>query len=105
LEVLLSGAVATTQLPFVAHFVELSTTIYGPASTHGVTNGASPVVLVGSPPVSTQRQIQLLTVQNADTAVATVTVRYNDNGVTRDIVKISLAVNDTLEYTTEMDGR
>lgn len=101
LQVVLAGAVTTSQLECVASYVDLvadgSTFLSGESDT--VTNGATPVTLVAAPAASTQRQIKYLTVFNADTATATTTIRYNDNATIRRQVSVTLAVGSTLIYT------
>jgi hypothetical protein len=101
IEILLAAAVATTQLPITAHYVDVTTTAYTPGSANTATNGTTAVDAVDAPGASTQRNVKHLTVYNADTAAATVTVRYDDNATTRILVKITLAVSDTLQYTDE----
>lgn len=88
-EVLLGGAVTTNQLPIVASYVDNTTTSYTPGSSNTQSNNTTAVTAVAAPASSTQRQVKLLTVTNADTAAATVTVRYNDNGTTRTLFKAS----------------
>lgn len=98
LELLLGGTVTTNQLPFVASYVDLTTTTFTPASNAGQTNNASAVTLVDVPASSTQRQLKFLSIYNADTAAATVTIRLNDNSTLRKIFVTTLAVGDTLLY-------
>lgn len=99
LQVLLNGAATTTELPLLASWVDVTTTTYVPGSNNDITTGATAVDLVAAPSASTYRQVKLLTVFNADTVSAVVTLRYNDNGTTRILVKTTLAVGDTLVYT------
>jgi len=99
LEILLGGAVTTTQLPFVATYVDMTTSAYTPGSNDGASNNTTAVTAVSAPASSTQRQVKLLTVYNADTASATLTVRYNNNSTTRIMWKGTLAVGDTFVYT------
>jgi len=98
LEVLLAGAVATTQLPIVACWVDVTTTTFLPGEADTATNNATAVTAIAAPAASTQRQGKLVTVFNADTAAATVTVRVNNNGTFRTLVKVTLAVGSTLIY-------
>ncbi len=98
LEMILAGSVTTNQLPFVATYVDVTTTAFTPGSSDGASNNTSTVTLVAAPSASTQRQIKFLSIQNADTVSATVTVRYNDNATTRIITKTILTAGDTLQY-------
>ena len=99
LEIVLGGAVTTTQLPFVAVYIDVTTTAYTPIENDGVSNNATAVTMVAAPAASTQRQIKFLSVQNEDTVNATVILQYNDNGTIRRISKFTLSPDDTLLYT------
>ena len=101
LECILGGVVTTNQLPYVIHYVNISRDnqeIFN--STNGLTNSTSTVTLLAAPQSGARRSIQSLSVFNADTATATITIRLNDNGTTRQIVKVDLAVGDHLIYTS-----
>lgn len=99
IDAVLAGAVATTQLPIVASFVDVTTTTYVPASTDGVTNSTTQVAAVAAPAAATQRQIKELSFCNVDTAAVTVTVSFNNNGTRRTLRKVTLAIGSTLVYT------
>ncbi len=99
LEIDLAGAITTSQLPVVVSYADVTTTAYTPASTDMATNSTTAVTIVAAPAASTQRQVKLLTVYNADTATATVTVQLNNNGTLRPLVVVTLAVGSTLIYT------
>ena len=99
LELVLVGAITTNQLPFVISYIDVTTTLYTPIEADGVSNSTTAVTMAAAPAASTQRQIKYLSIQNQDTASATAIIRYNDNTTIRQIVKILLAVNDTLFYT------
>src|SRR5574341_1082320 len=101
IEVILAGAVATNQLPVVAAFVDVGAApdVYTPGSNDTQSNGANAVTIVPAPGANLQRQVKLLTVFNADTAAAAATIRYNNHGTLRPIVKVTLAVGSTLVYT------
>lgn len=99
LEAVLAGAVTTTQLAIVAAFVDVTTTTYIPGASDTATNNTTGVTVVAAPAAATQRQIKLLTVYNADTVVVTVTLRLNNTGTLRPLIKVTLAVGSTLVYT------
>lgn len=99
LEVVLAGAVTTNQLPIVASYVDVTTTAYTPKANDTATNNTTAVTPVAAPAASTQRQVKLLTVYNADTVAAAVTVRLNSNSTMRVLCKVTLAVGSTLVYT------
>jgi len=101
LEVVLSGAVATNQLPIVASYVEENSTTHALnalAENDTATNNTTAVVAVAAPASGFTRQVKSLTIYNADTAAVIVTVRYNNNATTRVLCTTTLAVGDTLQY-------
>lgn len=98
LEVVLTGAVATNQLPITATYVDVDTTTFTPGARDTQSNGTTAVAAVFAPATSVTRQVKLLTVYNADTASVEVTVRLNNNATTGILVKITLAVGSTLQY-------
>ena len=83
----------------VSAFVDMTSTTTTPQSTVTNTNSTTAVTAVAAPAASTQRKVNTLSVYNADTATATVTVRYNDNGTLYPIVTLGLASGATLFYT------
>lgn len=99
LQVTLAGAVTTNQLPIVASYIDNTTTAYTPASNNTATNNTTAVTAVAAPAASTQRQVKLLTVCNADTAAATVIVQYNDSSTLRVMFRATLQPGDMLVYT------
>lgn len=99
LEVVLAGAVTTNQLPIVSSFVDKTATAFTPGKTTTQTNSTSTVTIVAAPAASTQREVHSINIYNADTVAATITVRENDNGTLRTLVKTTLSVGDTLQYS------
>lgn len=97
LEILLAVGVTTTQLPYVVSYIEMPA--YKPTNNDGATNNTTAVTIVDAPTITLQRQIKLITIYNADTTAKTVTIRLNDNGTFRILVKIILLVGSTLVYT------
>jgi hypothetical protein len=97
LEASLSGATTSTNLPYVANWVEMATQSFTPASADGVVLTTS-TVMVSAPATNYQRQLKYLSIFNADTATSTVTVNYNDNGTLRKICKVILNIGDTLYF-------
>jgi hypothetical protein len=98
LEVLLGSAVATNQLALLACYVDMSPTVFTPAADEATTNDTTAVTLVAPPAAGMERQIKQLNIYNADTAAVMVTVRYNDNGSLRVLVKTTLQPDSTLQY-------
>ena len=101
LEIVLGGVVTTNELPFVAAFVDHdgATPAFTPGEQDGLSNGATSVVVMASPAASIQRQLKFLSVFNADTVAATLTVQYDNAATNRTILSVTLAVGDNLIYT------
>jgi hypothetical protein len=101
LEVVLAGAVATTQLPIVAAYVEVDQTTFEVlvmAEADTATNNTTAVAVVAAPGAGKTRKIDFLSIVNVDTAPVTVTVRVNNGGTFRIVQKVTLAVGDNLVY-------
>lgn len=101
LEVVLGGAVASTQADLYAAYVDHTSTTFTPGASDNVTNSATPVTIVAAPGASTQRQLKALSVLNQDSASIKVTVRLNNNGTIRALWSGSLLPGESLAY---MDG-
>ena len=100
IEILLAGAVAANQLPVTTHFVDVAEPdYYRPNSYDTASNSTTAVPIVYAPGTDVRRQVKLITIYNADTAQATVTVRLVNNATNRIIVKIDLQPASTLIYT------
>ena len=98
LQIVLAGAVATAELQCYAAYRDITTTDYTPGSNQVLTNGTTDRNLVDAPAISTQRVIDYVSIFNADTAAATVTVKYDDTLIERIIHKATLATGEKLEY-------
>jgi len=98
LKVVLASAITTNQLPVIASWRDITATTYSPGQSNGATNSTTDVTLVASPAASTQRVIDYVTIFNADTVAATVTVKLDDNSTQRTITKVTLDVGERLEY-------
>src|SRR5213594_2090846 len=99
LQILLGGAVTTTELPWTAHYIDITTSSRQTtawASTNGVTSGSTAVDMVAAPASGVIRVIVDISVYQEDTANALITLRYNDNGTLRKIYKATHAVGDNL---------
>jgi len=98
IEIVLAGVVAANQLPFTAHYADKTAIAFTPGENDGVTNDAVAVTMVAAPAASTERLISALSMYNADTATATVTVQLNNNGTLRAVVEVALATGYSLHY-------
>jgi len=101
LEVDLTSAVTTTQLPFTAHYSDINTStalLTAAGESDGATNNTTAVTLVSAPAASTTRKIDYVSIYNADTVAAEVTVQLNNNSTLRVITKQTVQPGETLEY-------
>lgn len=101
LEVILSGAVTTNQLPIYCSFIDVlntdqSVSAFGESDT--ASNNTTAVTALAAPASGHTRTVKFFTVNNADTVSAVVTVRINNNGTFRTLWKGTLQVGDTLQY-------
>jgi hypothetical protein len=103
LQVVLGGAITTNQLDCTAQFRDWRHADKDVAFGSNVTatNNTTAVTLVAAPGSGVLREVFTLTVYNKDTAAATVTVRYNENGTTYIIAKFTLDAGDSMNYTAD----
>ncbi len=102
LEIKLAGAVTTTQLPFVASWVDINQSTFALTASSegdGASNNGTAVTAVAAPGATTTRKVNFLSVSNVDTAAATLTVQVNNNSTLRISWKGTLSVGDTLYYS------
>lgn len=100
LQVLLGGAVATTQPALFAAFNDMATdgSTFAPGNSNGTTNSTTAVAWVAAPGATTVRQVKYLSLYNADTASVTATIRINDGSNTRILIKATLAAGERIAY-------
>lgn len=101
LEVTLTGAITTSQLDFVASYVDINQSTFemtGILSNDGTTNSTTTVTAIAAPAATTSRQLKYLSVINTDTVAATVIVKFDNGTNERKIIEATLAVDDTLVY-------
>jgi len=102
LEVILTAAITTNQLPFIVAYNDTTSSAVTPTKNTGTTNSTTAVNLVAAPSSSHQRLVRYISIYNADTVTAEVTVRFNDNSSIRKILVVSLLPNESLQYTYEV---
>ena len=100
IEVVLAGAVATTQLPFVVNYTNVSREgRKSIGSTDGTTNSTTAVTILAAASSGARREVESISLYNADSGSVTATIRINNNSTTRIVVKVVLATLDHLIYT------
>lgn len=99
LKVFLGATVTTNQLQWVTAYADHTSTTFVPAANDGVTNNTTAVSIVAAPAASTQRQVKYISVYNADTVAATVSVILDNNSVTRLLAKATLRPGEFLQFT------
>jgi len=98
LEIILAGSISTNQLPCYVSWRDRTSASFIAGRTATNSNSANAVDISGSPGSSAQRVIDSITIFNADTVNATVTIRLNVNGTTYILFKCTLATGEMLMY-------
>ena len=98
LQVVLAGAVTANQLQCVASWRDITAAAYTPGRTVIVTNSTTDVNIVSAPAESTQRVIDMISIYNADTQPATVTIKLDANGTEYIIYKEMIAPGEFIKY-------
>lgn len=101
LQVLLGGAVATSECPITVNYRDITTTNkMGQAdSTDSITTGNTAVDVVAAPPAGVRRELEGFSLYNDDTTSVTVTVRvYVSSSTTRVIFYGTLLTNESLLF-------
>jgi len=93
----LAGATAADQPEFVCSYVDST---FGPGSTKGETNSATPVTLAGSPAAGVYRAIHAIWLVNLDSASVTAIVKIT-GGTSRTVLRRTLVANECSELLTE----
>jgi len=99
IKVSMSGAAATTNPDFTASYADNNGTTFTEGASDGALTGATDATVVSAPASGYRRIIKQIFIENKDTAAVTITVKYDNNGTQRTIVKVTLAVGDT--WTTD----
>jgi hypothetical protein len=97
-QVVLAGNITASQLNCFASYRDTTTSSVTPGRNSANTNNTTAVNIVTAPSASTQRVVEYLSVYNTDTANATVTIRFNDNGTTYQLIVTTLSPGEKLEY-------
>ena len=95
IKVNMSGAAATTNPDYIVSYADNNGTAFTEGALDGALNGVTDVTVVSAPASSTRRIIKKIFIENKDTAAVTITVKYDNNGTQRTLVKVTLNVGDT----------
>lgn len=99
LQVLLGGAVATSECPITVSYNDRSTSGLNPSSTDSITTSGTAVDAVAAPPAGVRRELTGFTLYNDDTTSVTVTVRvYVSSSTQRIVFYGTLLTNESVFY-------
>lgn len=98
LQVDLLSAVLSNQLECYASYRDTTSNSISPGSTASVTNGVNAIDLISSPPSSTQRVIDYISVYNSDLTTATVRIQLDIGGTSYILIESTLFAGEKLEY-------
>jgi hypothetical protein len=103
LEIVLTGTVATNQLEWNVSYQDIVATgmTLPQSASAGLTNDTTAVDMVAAPAASTTRQVTHITLFNADTIAAEVTISKDVSATPYTIVKSLLQAGDTLQWSRE----
>lgn len=102
LQVVLGAAVTANQLQCMSSWRDRTSTTFVAGRTVINTNGNTDVNIVSAPAASTQRIIDFLSVYNADTENATVTIKLDANGTEYILYKDVVEPGRTLNYADKV---
>jgi len=98
LQVALAGNITANQLQCSTFWRDVTETTYVPGRTVAATNNTTDVNIAAAPAESTQRIIDHISIYNADTVNATVTVKLDANGTEYILFKGVIATGEMLQY-------
>jgi hypothetical protein len=98
IELTLDEAVTTNELTFMTSYADQGVTSFVPGSNDGQSNGTNDVTIVSAPSSNTYRLVKSITIYNKDTVDTVVTIKLDNNGTERELIKITLETGDTLEF-------
>jgi hypothetical protein len=99
IQVILAAAVVTNQLPCFASWMDFTSSGAQEGRSLANTNGSNDVDFVLAPASSTYRCVDFISIFNADTVSATLTLKYDANGTDYIIWKGILASGEILTYS------
>lgn len=100
LQIVLTAAKTTNDMPVCVYYVDTNTTDLPLSGIYPInSNGVTAVDILAAPAINTQRKVNAITVNNADTAAKTVQIYLDDNGTDYLQCAATLQVGDVLGYT------
>lgn len=104
LQVLLAGAVATSECPINVSFIDQNSVGRSASSSDAITTGNTAVDAVAAPPAGIRRELVGFSLYNDDTTSVTVTVRLYVNASTSRIVYFGSLLTDESLFYDENSG-
>lgn len=98
LEIVLAGAITTTQPQVTIGFSTKTSTAYTGSKTTIATNSTTNVTIVSAPAASAVIDVDYISVLNRDTVSSTFQIQYNISGVRTPIARMTLASGDMAVY-------
>lgn len=98
LQLVLSGAPASQQPRAMSCWRDINTTDYTPGRTLINANSSTDVNIVPAPSSGFRRVVDFISIFNQDTASVTATVKLDANGTEFNLVTVTLAPGERLEY-------
>lgn len=98
LQVVLAGAITTNQLRCYVAYRDTTSTTITPNRAVTNTNSTTPVTLLSAPSASAQKIVDYISIYNADTANATVTLYINSSSTTYKLTETVLNPGEKLEF-------
>jgi hypothetical protein len=99
IRVVLNAAQTTAPVRCAASYRDTTTTTFAPGSFLSSANSVTPVAVVPSPPVSTQRVVDFLSVFNSDSTNKQVTISIFDGTTSFELYRCVLAPDERVTYT------
>ena len=98
LQVVLGAAITTNQLRCYVAYRDTTSTTIAPNRAVTNTNSTTPVTLLSAPSASAQKVVDYISIYNADTVSATVTLYINSSSTTYKLTEVVLATGEKLEF-------
>ena len=102
IEIKLAGAVTTSQPAWTVSYVDLmmsDESVSSASMSDGTTNNTTAVPVIAAPALGHTRQLNALSVIQADTVAATVIIQLNNSGTKRILWQGLLQPNDVVQYS------